>query len=280
MDINLSLVLYNILWMLPLGIAVGLFGTLIGAGGGFILVPILLLVYPHKSPETITSISLAVVFFNSFSGSCTYSKMKRIDYKAGLLFSCTVIPGAIFGAISVNYIPRNAFDLIFGIILVAISMFLIFKPELKGDRKVKSHGINMLRNITDADGINYIFSFNPIVGLVIGLIVGFLSSLLGIGGGIIHVPALVHFLDYPVHLATATSHFMLAIMSFSGSMVHLFQGALNHDWLDGIILGVGVIIGAPVGARLSNKLNGKWIIRSLAIALALVGIRILFTVRW
>ncbi|HJO92491.1 MAG TPA: hypothetical protein QF753_03755 [Victivallales bacterium] len=66
MDISLSLLFYKILWMLPLGVVVGLFGTLIGAGGGFILVPILLLVYPHKSPNTITSISLAVVFFNSF----------------------------------------------------------------------------------------------------------------------------------------------------------------------------------------------------------------------
>ncbi|HJO92490.1 MAG TPA: sulfite exporter TauE/SafE family protein [Victivallales bacterium] len=204
--------------------------------------------------------------------------MKRVDFKAGLLFSCTVIPGAVFGAISVEYIPRNAFDLLFGIILVSISIFLIFKPELTCAREVKTRGIYMLRNITDADGINYIFSFNPILGLAIGLIVGFLSSLLGIGGGIIHVPALVHFLDYPVHLATATSHFMLAIMSLSGSMVHVFSGALKHGWLEAVILGAGVIIGAPIGARLSNKLHGKWIIRSLAIALALVGVRILFTV--
>ncbi len=136
----------------------------------------------------------------------------------------------------------------------------------------------MVRDLTDIEGIRYVFSYNPITGLIIGLGVGFLSSLLGIGGGIIHVPALVQILNYPAHLATATSHFMLAIMSFSGSVIHLITGALNDGLIESIMLGAGVIIGAPIGARLSNKIHGKWIIRSLAAALGLVGIRILFTI--
>ena len=56
------------LWLLPLGLGIGAFGTLIGAGGGFILVPILLILYPNEDTELITSISLAVVFFNALSG--------------------------------------------------------------------------------------------------------------------------------------------------------------------------------------------------------------------
>ncbi len=73
------------LWLTPLGFLVGAFGTLIGAGGGFILVPILLLLYPDKSPDTITSISLAVVFLMHYLALLSYSRMKRIDYKSGII---------------------------------------------------------------------------------------------------------------------------------------------------------------------------------------------------
>ena len=66
------------IWLTLLGFVIGTYGTLIGAGGGFVLVPILLMLYPNESPEIITSISLAVVFFNAMSGSLAYSRMKRI----------------------------------------------------------------------------------------------------------------------------------------------------------------------------------------------------------
>jgi uncharacterized membrane protein YfcA len=96
------------LWLLPVGVLIGAFGTLIGAGGGFILTPILLLVYPHESPEIITSISLAVVFFNAFSGSVAYARMRRIDYRSGVLFALATIPGAVVGALTTTYMPRRA----------------------------------------------------------------------------------------------------------------------------------------------------------------------------
>lgn len=116
---------------------VGTFGTLIGAGGGFILVPVLLLLYPDKSPETITSISLAVVFFNTLSGSFAYAKMKRIDYKSGVIFAVSTIPGSVLGAFTTSLIPRNVFDGVFGVLLIATSAFLMMKPKIRKCLKVK-----------------------------------------------------------------------------------------------------------------------------------------------
>src|SRR5262249_42707799 len=77
-----------------LGVVVGAFGTLIGAGGGFILVPVLMLIYPHESAQTVTCITLAVVFFNALSGSIAYARMGRIDYRSAILFCWTMIPAA------------------------------------------------------------------------------------------------------------------------------------------------------------------------------------------
>jgi uncharacterized protein len=82
----------HFLWLIALGFVLGAFGTLIGVGGGFVLAPVLLLLYPRAEPETLASISLAVVFLNAMSGSYAYARMKRIDYKAGLLFAAATIP--------------------------------------------------------------------------------------------------------------------------------------------------------------------------------------------
>src|SRR4030043_433739 len=113
------------LWLIPLGFVIGAYGTLIGAGGGFVLMPLLLLLYPGENPEVITGISLAVVFFNALSGSVAYAKMKRIDYRSGLLFSLATIPGAILGALTTPYIPRRSFNMIFGLFLIVAAVFLL-----------------------------------------------------------------------------------------------------------------------------------------------------------
>ncbi len=112
------------LWLIPLGFVVGALGTLIGAGGGFVLMPVLLLLYPLESPGTITSVSLAVVFCNALSGSWAYARMARIDYKSGLLFAAATVPGAIAGALSTNYLPRRAFNGVFGVLMIVAGPFL------------------------------------------------------------------------------------------------------------------------------------------------------------
>jgi uncharacterized membrane protein YfcA len=263
------------IWLIPLGYAVGAFGTLIGAGGGFILVPVLLLLYPDKSPETITSVSLAVVFFNAVSGSFAYARMKKIDYKSGLIFAAATIPGSILGAMTTSYIPRRIFDGVFGSLILILSIYLFFKKENTDRDGRKSLRYKLFRVIKDVEGNTYEFSYNPITGIIISLFVGYLSSLLGIGGGIIHVPALVHMLNFPVHLATATSHFILAIAAFTGSAMHAMRGELSPGLLQIAGLSVGVIFGAQLGAKLSKKVHGNLIIRALAVALGLVAARIL-----
>jgi uncharacterized protein len=267
------------IWLVPLGFIVGAFGTLIGVGGGFILVPVLLLMYPDKSPDTITGISLAVVFFNALSGSAAYARMKRIDYKSGLLFAAATVPGSILGSLTTSVMPRHLFNGIFGVLMAAASVFLLLRANY-GNQPNRVPGKNLItRNIIDSDGVEYIFSYNPVIGVTLSLFVGYLSSLLGIGGGIIHVPALIHLLSFPVHIATATSQFILVIMAFSGSMVHAVKGVLNPGVIQIVALAAGVLFGAQLGAKLSSHIHGKVIVRSLAIALGLVGIRI-FLMAW
>ena len=269
------------LGLAALGIGVGAYGTLIGAGGGFVLMPVLLLLFPKQNAELLTSISLAVVFFNALSGSQAYGLMKRIDYRSGLLFSLATIPGAVVGALNTAYVPRRLFDIIFGVLLVAGSAFLAGRSH----RQRADHGpprsgrFNTSRHLVDVHGKVYDYSYNYLTGLIISAFVGYVSSFLGIGGGIIHVPALSYLLGFPIHIATATSHFILAIMALTGTMVHIFTGAFTHGVHRTVALAIGVLIGAQIGARLSEKIQGNWIIRGLSIALGIVGLRIL-AVAW
>lgn len=263
------------LWLVPVGFIVGGYGTLIGAGGGFVLMPLLLLLYPHESPQVITSISLAVVFFNALSGSVAYGRMGRIDYQSGILFSLATIPGAILGALTTAYIPRRVFDAMLGVLMVTASIALILRPHRGQERKGKGIGNGFSRHLVEKDGTVHRFSYNPQWGVGGSLVVGYFSSLLGIGGGIIHVPILVQFLDFPIHIATATSHFTLASMTLAATLVHISTGAFHHGIRRTICLAVGVLPGAQFGAWFSRRVQGVWIIRGLAIALGVVGLRII-----
>lgn len=266
----------QMLLLIGIGLFVGFIGTLIGAGGGFILVPILLLIFPHVHPDAITSVSLAIVFLNASSGSIAYARMRRIDYKTALIFALATIPGAVLGAYLTSYIPQQTFHFLLGAILILIAIFLLTKPDFRSKNKPRQTGSLVHRTVVDNKGHSYSYSYNKWTGIIISFVVGYLSSLLGIGGGIIHVPALTSLLNFPIHVATATSHLILAIMALAGTIVHIIEGTLKGQWLTILYLGVGVIAGAQGGAYFSHHAKPSWIIRALAFALLLVGIRIIF----
>jgi uncharacterized membrane protein YfcA len=279
------------LWLLPLGLLIGGFGTLIGAGGGFVLVPILLFLYPNEPANLITSISLATVFFNAASGSWAYSRMKRIDYKSGAIFAIAAIPGAILGAIGTAYLARGTFNILFGAIMILAAVFLGvtakndhsgtvgFEIQPNSTDKLQSSAKPgpSIRDFVDADGLRYRYAYNTTIGIVLSVFVGFLSSLLGVGGGFIHVPALTRLLHFPVPVAIATSQFMLAVTALAGTLVHITNGVFTHGVRRTAILAVGVVLGAQAGAHISNRVGGLWIIRGLAVALLFVGVRLIWS---
>lgn len=240
------------------------------------MMPVLLLLLPKTDPAQLTAISLAVVFCNATSGSIAYLRMGRVDLKSAMWLALATLPGAVIGALTTKFIPSFQFNIIFGVLLVIVSVYLVFKPEpVKGDRKEPSPR-HTKRSITDAEGTQHEYSFSMALALSLSVMVGFVSSLLGIGGGIIHVPILNRTLNFPVHIATATSHAILSVMALAGTIVNFNSGNLNGHLGTAALLGLGAVIGAQVGARLSTRLKGSGIIQALAIALGLVGLRLLW----
>ncbi len=263
------------------GVVVGAYGTLVGAGGGFVVVPILLLVY-HATPRQAIGTSLVVVFFNALSGTAAYIRQKRVDYQTGWRFAAATVPGSIIGAYLSSFFTSRFFDGLFGVLLIVLAVFLNLRPDASRARpQTMGEGTplpphQVRRDIVDADGGRFVYVFNPRRGVVLSFFVGFLSSILGIGGGIVHVPAMVYFFSFPAHVATATSHFVLVITALTGAASHLALGDVL--WLPALSMSVGAVVGAQGGALISRRLKGQTIVRVLSLALVVVGLRLLANV--
>lgn len=246
-----------IAYLFLLGIAVGIIGTLLGVGGGFILVPIFLLIL-HYSPQHAIGTSLAVVFFNAVSGTTAYIRQHKIFYHAGVRFAVATIPGAFVGSYLASYFTNRTFHIAFGILLVVIAIIMYIRTRQKQAEKP-----------FDKD----IFVYNVPLGVTLSFFVGFLSSILGIGGGIIHVPAMVYLLGFPTHIATATSQFVLGISALVGVSSHLLLG--NVLTVPALTIGLGAVVGAQLGARLSLKVKSRPILIMFSLVMMFVGIRLI-----
>jgi uncharacterized membrane protein YfcA len=258
-----------------LGIGIGTLGTLIGAGGGFILLPVLALLFPLEPTGTLTATSLAVVAANATSGAIAYGRQRRIDVRSGIAFALATLPGSVAGALLARSIPRGPFDVAFAAVLLALAVVVLRVRPGQGPPAPEGRAWGRVaREIVDLAGTVHRYHVDLPVGIAISFVVGFASSLLGIGGGFIHVPALIAVLGFPVHVATATSHFVLAIMATTGTITHIAAGDLADVWPRAVYLAVGAVAGAQLGARLSARVHGAIIVRILAVALVIVALRL------
>jgi hypothetical protein len=250
-----------------LGLGIGALGTLIGAGGGWMIVPILLLGYGF-APQQAVGTSLAVVFLNALSGSIAYMAQRRVLYRMGTAFAAATIPGALLGAWLVQYLNSKWFSVLFGLFLLCISAFLLRGQQLLFRRSA----------VRSVPGVDVQSLRSPVMrlGMLLSALVGILSSVFGVGGGIVHVPFLIVVLGIPVHTATATSHFVLAITSLAGCLTFLSQGQV--DLSVAASMGAGVLIGAQGGAVLSGRMRSEPIRRILAIALAVFAARLILRI--
>ncbi len=262
------------------GFAIGAYGSLVGVGGGLILVPALLLLYPDDSQEAITSVSLSVVLATASSSAIAYGRRRLIDYRTGTMFAAVAVPAAFAGAFAVRFIPKGAFEVAFGALLIGAAALIVFNLA-SGGRRIRSplRGPGIVRRSIDRGGgttSHYAFDARTGVGLTAGS--GFVSALFGVGGGIFQVPVMVTQLRFPVDIAVATSQFMLIFMATSGISLHAIAGDFGSDELTrASLLAVGAIVGAQAGAALSQRIYGNLIIRLLAAGLILVGARLILT---
>ncbi len=259
------------LLLIIFGCVVGLIGTLIGAGGGFIHVPMLMIFFDF-SPQLAIGTSITAVFMNALSGTLSYVTHKRIDYEIGLKFATAAVPGVLVGAVIAQHFTFTSFSILFSITLILLSIHLFAEKDISIVR-TKAKELPQERLLVDAEGEVHAYAPDMAIGLSGSFFTGIFSGLFGIGGGIIHVPLMYSVLGMPVHIATATSHFILAITSLFA--VIIFTGMHEIDLDFAVFIGIGAILGAYFGARMSLRTGPRFIKRVIAVCLLMLALKLI-----
>jgi len=247
------------------------FGSLVGLGGGVIIVPALIYLDPvllHRGITTPVAVgtSLLVLIVTALSSTLAFVRQKRVDFRSGWLFFAASGPGAIVGALLTGKLDAKQFQLVFGCFMLAMAVLLIVRPYLK-PLKIEW---SIRKTYTDPSGETTTYGYGPLSALAVGLCVGFVSGLFGIGGGSLFVPLMVLLFSFPPHVATATSMFVICLSSITGSIAHIAAGEI--DWFSALFLAPGAWIGGRLGAAIASRLSGDglmWLLRGTLVVFAL-----------
>jgi len=281
---------------LILGIGTGIYGILVGAGGGVILVPCLMIFF-GIDPTIAAGTSLALVAVNSISGTIAYKRAGYIDFRSGLLFAMAAIPGSLLAPLVLDSAPDSLFKILFGFLLISLAMLIAFKPgererdkpeDLKDIPNDESHDVEIPnwmnftvaeRHIISSKGKEFKFKFNESLATIFNLLLGFISSFFGTGGGFLRTPVLISGFKFPVQIAVATSIFALSIYATIGAGMHVFLG--NVEWYPTFVYsGIGLIIGGQIGARLMEFVKGSVILKILLVVVLITGIYLILQGFW
>lgn len=231
------------------------FGSMVGLGGGFILVPVLRLFF-GLAPAEAAGTSLVLIVANGASGAFAYLVQRRVHLRIGWLIAAGGLPGGIIGAILSLHITDRLFDWILALLLVAVAVDMGWNAE---DR---------MRGRPQHQHVHAIKGMSSRAALVLGLAIGIFSSLFGIGGGVVLVPTLLYFSELPIHAVSATSQFGILLTSPVGLIAHALQRDIDLN--DVIPLVAGGLLGGPIGARLSLRLKSPQLLIVVAGALVAV----------
>ncbi|MEH6936585.1 sulfite exporter TauE/SafE family protein [Bacillus sp. JJ664] len=267
----------QILILISIGLAAGTFGSLFGLGGGIIIVPMLLNidrilpVFSTVPIQIAVGTSLITIVFSSLSSTFAYRKQKRIDFKSGLLFMIGSVPGSLLGSYINTLLNTERFKLFFGILLVCISLFLFVSSKFKKKPKEIHKGI--IQTYTNDQGEAYTYSYNLPLAIGLSGIVGLISGLFGIGGGVMLVPMMAFLFGFPPQLAIATSMFVVMFTTIGSSISYLLIGAVNFYYV--LLLIPGAWVGGKLGALINQKLKSETVSFILRFVLLFYGVKLM-----
>ena len=241
------------LWLIPLGFAAGILGSMIGLGGGVIVVPVL--TFLGFSPTAAASNSLFAALSNAIASTISYSKQKRIVYSLGLKLGLLSIPGTVLGALFSTDVAPDVFKILFGFVLIASAAYIFLRKKIETKEKTISKQMMVF-----AVGASFF--------------AGIISSFFGIGGGIIFVPLMVVGMGMAMKKAAPTSQMILLFASFSGVIVHSLLG--HPDFLQAGLLAVGSFFGGLVGARLSIDIKERYLQILVSVVILIAAAKLFF----
>jgi len=260
--------------LLVAGLFVGLLSSFLGIGGGSIIVPVLTLVF-HIPIHVAIATSLISVVFASSNASAEYIKKGIPNLKIGLLLETITVIFAILGGLLSVSIKEKYLFISFGIILFITAYFCVRNIISKNsENSIKNNNKGYFSGSYYDESLNDHVFYKPdrlFLTTLVSSIAGFLSGMLGIGGGVFKVPAMNLISKIPIKVATTTSNFMMSLTAAVASIVYLKTNLINPV-IAGLVVS-GVFLGSNIGVKYFPKIKDDKIKLMFTIFLILVGVQ-------
>lgn len=205
--------LLTIILLILIGGLSAILGSIVGIGGGIIIVPTLVYlgVNHHLLHGITTQIAIGtssvILIVTGLSSSLGYLKTKQVDIKNGSIFLFGLLPGSLVGSFLSRYLTLDSFNLYFGVFMIFVSILLMIRHKIKPFKIFDKP--KYARTYVDAEGKTYRYSVPPLFAFITTLFIGLLTGLFGIGGGALMTPLMLIVFRFPPHVAVGTSMMMI-----------------------------------------------------------------------
>lgn len=248
----------ELILLLVAGWGAGVVTGLIGASAVAVVIPILV-VFGGYEPYTAIAVALSIDIFASSTAAYNYNTHGNIDIRHGLQIAVASVTGALLGSWISSYIPSSSLGGGSGLITLAIGFVFFLRPNTLDGDMIKHYDI-----------VKVLKKSKILSGVLIGLVIGMICGIVGAGGGMMILIALVIVLDYPIHKAIGTSVLIMIFTAFSGAVSHAYFGELA---LYSVIFGgIGGIIGAQSASKFANVSSEKRLKRIVGIVFMALGL--------
>ena len=258
--------------------AAGLIGSLVGVGGGIIVVPALVLLFGVRI-QTAVAASIISVIATSSGAAAVYVRDRITNLRLAMVLEIATTAGALTGATLAAVISGRFLYLLFGIVLSYTAWSMSRRsakrttplpPDPWADR-LRLHG--EFHDRAHRETVAYRVCRTPL-GLTVSYIAGVVSGLLGIGGGVLKVPVMNLAMGIPIKVCTATSTFMIGVTAAASAAVYFMRGDVQP--FIAAPVAVGVLLGAKTGSRLLSRLKNNVIRAAFVIVLAITALQMLW----
>ncbi|HEX2922660.1 MAG TPA: sulfite exporter TauE/SafE family protein [Chloroflexota bacterium] len=262
--------------ILVAGLAIGLLGAMAGIGGGTLMVPFLTVAL-HLPIHTAIAASIVAVIATSCAAAAVYLSSRITNVRLGITLETATTFGGIVGGLTAISLGRDILTIVFAVSLLGTAVAMGRRQEVARSMSPETGEGELGGHFYDPSlrrEVHYRTHRLPL-GLSLSVFAGFLSGLLGIGGGVVKVPAMVLGMGTPVKAATATSNFMIGVTAVASAYIYYAHGYVDAPVTSAVA--IGVFFGSVAGARWAPHLHSDVLSRGFAVILA--GVAVLMILR-
>ncbi len=261
-----------------ISVAAGVLGSLVGLGGGVVIVPVLTILY-HIDIRLAIGASIVSVIATSSGAAAAYVREKMTSLRAGMFLEIATTTGAVSGAYLTTVLPTRTLFALFGVV-IGYSALATFRKRHKAEPLEVSN--DRIANYFDLHGSYYdqaekreisykVVGTKP--GLALMYVAGLVSALLGIGSGALKVPAMDVAMHLPMKVSSATSNFMIGVTAAASAGVYFARGQI--DPVIAAPVAAGVLLGATFGAKVLGRVTSKSVRLVFVVVLGVIALEML-----